>query len=861
MAGTNLTRDEARERSELVRVSSYHIDLDFSASTADAETFRSETTIRFTASRPGASTFLDLVAPFVREVTCNGRALDPEQVYANGRIRLDGLSAENTVRVLADCTYSNTGQGLHRTIDPADGKVYLYTHFEPADARRVYANFEQPDIKASFAFTVHAPAGWEAFSNSPTPEPTTDGSTLSWRFAPTPRQSTYITAIVAGEYHVERDSHTTFASQVIPLAVACRASMAPYLDAAETFDTVKKGFDYFVRRFGRAYPFAKYDQVFVPEYNIGAMENVGCVTVNDTYLFRSQSTDADHQRRNEMLLHELAHMWFGDLVTMRWWDDTWLKESFATYMAALCTAEATRWAGAWTTFATTGKARALRQDELPSTHPIEADIANLDDVAANFDGITYDKGASVLKQLVAWVGEDAFFAGVKSYFDEHEYGNTTLADLLSALEKTSGRDLSQWSREWLRTAGPNTLRPFVKTSGDGVISSFAVAQEASEAYPTLRSHRIAIGFYTRSDGALIRTHRHELDVTGERTEVAELAGLPRPDLVMLNDDDLAYAKIRFDDESMETLQREGVASIAESLPRALAWGALWDMVRNAEASARDYVRLAMAGAAREPATGAIESLHANVLIALDRYVARDAVAAVRADVASTARARAFDTEPGSDAQLAWVRLFLRTAASDDDLALIAGLRDGARTIEGVAIDTDLRWALATALARCGRIGPPEVSEELTADHTTAGAERAMAVLATRPSAEAKAEAWAQIMDTAETTNGVIRAIVGAGRNSTGAGFSQATQTELLQPYVELYFKVLADLWENRPHEIASLISTGLYPSLLVTPDVIARTDAYLAKAAAPATLRRILLEGRDDVERALRAQELDAIAS
>ncbi|HEX6872986.1 MAG TPA: aminopeptidase N, partial [Micromonosporaceae bacterium] len=563
MPGTNLTRAEADARSALLRVRSYRVELDL---TGTGPTFGSTTVLRFACREPGAATFVDLVAAQVHEITLNGRPVDPAERYTDGRIHLTDLSAENELRVVADGHYMNTGEGLHRSVDPVDQRTYLFTHFEVPDARRVFATFEQPDLKGRFTFIVTAPRDWTVFSNSPTPEPDPVSEFASvWRFAETPPISTYVTAVVAGPYHVVRDTYRAKSGQVVPLAVACRASMASHLDATEILTVTKQGFDHYLELFDRPYPFAKYDQIFVPEYNLGAMENVGCVTVREEFIFRSRVTEARRSARANTLLHELAHMWFGDLVTMRWWDDLWLKESFATYVSVRCLAEATRWhAQAWTNFATDRKAWGYRQDQLPSTHPIVADIQDLQDVQVNFDGITYAKGAAVLRQLVAWVGTEAFFAGVRAYFDRHAWDSARLADLLAALTEASGRDLARWSRQWLTTAGPNTLRPEFTVTEAGRFASFAVRQEAPAEHPTLRSHRIAIGLYRRDGGRLVRARRVELDLSGARTEVPELVGEARPDLVLLNDDDLTYALIRLDPHSMATLARS-IADIAESL--------------------------------------------------------------------------------------------------------------------------------------------------------------------------------------------------------------------------------------------------------------------------------------------------------
>src|SRR5262245_6325345 len=474
------------------------------------------------------------------------------------------------------------------------------------------------------------------------------------------------------------------------------------------------------------------------------MENVGCVTFAESFIFRSRATQAARQSRAEVILHELAHMWFGDLVTMRWWDDLWLKESFATYLSVRCLAEATRYRDAWTGFAGEDKAWALRQDELPSTHPIVANIRDLDDVALNFDGITYAKGAAVLKQLVAWVGPDAFFAGARRYFEDHAWGNTTLADLLSALEKASGRDLSAWSREWLQTAGPNALRSSFTLDDGGRFSSFAIEQDApvltgdAPAGPA-RSHRVAIGLYDHTPTGLERVERVELDVVGPNTAVPALVGMSRPALVLLNDDDLTYARIRLDDASLDTA-RTAIGTLAESLPRAVCWAAAWDMVRSAELGARDYIAMVLGGIDRETEIGVVEMLHANVMTALMSYVDPAARAATTAAVAFAARERMATGEPGGDVQLAWTRLFCRVATSDDDLALAAALRDGSGNVDGLVVDTDLRWALVGTLVRAGRLDSDDIESERRRDNTTAGNENAAGALAARPTADAKATA-------------------------------------------------------------------------------------------------------------------------
>jgi aminopeptidase N len=616
--GTNLTRDEAAERAGLVSVSSYEVELDL---TVGSESFGSTSLVRFTAE-PGSATFADLVTEGpIHEITLNGRPLDPAAVFADSRIALDGLDAENTLRVHADCQYSHTGEGLHRMVDPVDGGVFLYTQFEVPDARRVFADFEQPDLKATFQFTVTAPAGWELFSNSPTPKPEPAGEGKAvWRFEPTQPISTYITALVAGDYGVVRKDYTSANGTVIPMAVAARKSLMEFLDADEIFDVTFKGFDYFEAKFDQPYPFPKYDQLFVPEYNAGAMENAGCVTFRESYVFRSKVTDAAYERRAETILHELAHMWFGDLVTMEWWNDLWLNESFATYASVRCQADATRWTHAWTTFANAEKTWAYAQDQLPSTHPIVAEIPDLEAVYVNFDGITYAKGASVLKQLVAYVGDEAFFRACAPT-SSGTPGATRGCPTCSARSRRPA--VATWPPGRRPGWRPPDRTPCGPSSPSPRTAATAPSRCCRRRPPTTR-RCVRTGSPSactrRARPGLTRVRRLELDVDGPRTEVPELVGVRQPDVVVLNDDDLSYTKIRFDERSIATLV-ESIGEFAESLPRALAWVATWDMVRNGELAASAYVEQVLSGAAKETEIGVLQSLQLQVKSAIELYAA------------------------------------------------------------------------------------------------------------------------------------------------------------------------------------------------------------------------------------------------
>ncbi len=850
MPGQNLTRDEAQRRAALLAVDSYQVELDLAAS---ATTFPSTTTIRFSCTEPGASTFADLVHATVHEIELNGRALDPATAYADSRIALDDLAADNVLRVVADCTYSRVGEGLHRFVDPADDRVYLYTQFEVPDARQVYTTFEQPDLKGTFELHVTAPTGWTVVSNAPTPEPSEvaarDGVS-EWRFAPTGRLSTYITALVAGDYHEVRDSYTG-PHGTIPLGVYCRQSVAEHLDADDIFAVTKAGFGFFEPLFDMPYPFGKYDQLFVPEYNMGAMENAGAVTFRDEYVFRSRQTEAAYEGRANTILHEMAHMWFGDLVTMRWWDDLWLNESFAEWAAHHSSAQATKYADAWTGFTNGRKNWAYKQDQQPSTHPIAADNTDLEAVEVNFDGITYAKGASALRQLVAWVGEDEFVTGLRTYFRRHAWGNTDLTDLLGALEETSGRELGSWAKEWLQTAGVNTMHPELEVGEDGRFTSFAIVQTAADHLPTLRRHRLAIGLYDREGAGLVRRRRLELDVQDDRTPVPDLVGERQPDLLLLNDDDLTYTKIRLDERSLATAV-DGINDLAESLPRALVWGAAWDMTRDAEMAADDYVTLVLRGLATETDLTAVSSLARQALMAATTYSDPAHRPAMRARWESGLRDLLERAEPGSDHQLAFTRAYAAAAWTATATDALRGLLDGSVVLEGLDVDTDLRWSLVTALARCGEFGADEIADELARDHTIAGQEQAAAARTVRPDAAAKEQAWQDVVVREDVPNETQRSIALA--------FQEPGQAELLAPYVERYLDVAASVWEAKGTYRATLILTWMFPSALVDPATRDRVAAWLADTGANPAARRLVGEGLADLDRALRAQARDARA-
>jgi aminopeptidase N len=851
LPGENLTRLEAADRAKLLKVHSYEVELDL---TQGDETFSSRTTVLFDAHEVGASTFIDAITAKVRSITLNGESLDVAKHSDGIRIELTNLQSKNELIVDADAFYMNTGEGLHRFVDPVDNEVYLYTQFEVPDSRRMFAVFEQPDLKALFTFIVTAPENWKVVSNQPTPEPVSLGrSKAKWHFAPTPKISSYITALVAGPYVETRSQLTSSDGRTIPLGVYCRASLAPFMDADYIFDKTREGFTFFEKQFDVPYPFEKYDQLFVPEFNAGAMENAGAVTFTETYVFRSKVSDATKERRVVTILHELAHMWFGDLVTMKWWNDLWLNESFAEYASTLATAEATEWHGAWTTFASLEKSWAYRQDQLPSTHPIVAEINDLEDVQVNFDGITYAKGASVLKQLVAWVGQDKFMAGVSAYFKKHAYQNTELVDLLRELEAQSGRDLQSWSKNWLETAGVNTLRPEFEVDSDGKLKSFAVLQTAIAEHPTIRPHRMVIGFYNLEGGSLKRVHRLELDVDGDRTEVEALVGLTQPDLILLNDEDLAYAKIRLDERSLKTAV-DHLSKFEDSLARTIVWGAAWDATRDAETSPREFVRLVLNNIATETESTTILTLLRQLVTTGNMYVTEAHRQDVLVEIADGLLAIARAAEPGSDIQLQLIKFLPQFARSKSQLDALEALLSGTEKLGGLEVDADLRWDLLTGLVVAGRAGAAEIDAELERDNTANGQKAAAGARAALPTAAAKAEAWKTLVESKDLSNALV--------NAASLGFGRVHDLALLEPYVDRYFESALHVWKLHTFKIAEYLMINLYPVYLANEALASKTREWIARPEIkeiPA-LRRIMIENLAAVDRALAAQKRDELS-
>ena len=852
MPGLNLTRDEALARAGVIsEVIRYDIELDLTRGDTD---FGSRTRVEFTAA-PGGAAFADLVSTNVRSIKLNDRDLDPGAHHQDSRISLDDLAEHNVLEVDADCQYMHTGEGLHRFVDPADGKAYTYSQFEVPDARRVYTTFEQPDLKSTFTLTVKAPKGWKVFSNAPTPSPEEDGDSWTYRFATTEKMSTYITAVVAGPYEGVTDTLTSSDGRTIDLGVYCRASVLEHLDADAIIDITRKGFEFFEDAYGIAYPFTKYDQVFVPEYNAGAMENAGCVTFRDAYVFRTRPTEAQLESRANTILHELAHMWFGDLVTMKWWNDLWLNESFAEFMSHLALAENTPYTEGWTGFMVR-KDWGLKQDQLPTTHPITAEIRDLADVEVNFDGITYAKGASVLRQLVSYVGRDAFFAGLHEYLTAHSYANATLADLLGELEKASGRDLAAWSKVWLEEAGVTLLRPSVETDEEGRITRLSIEQEAFSEGASLRPHRLAVAGYSLDGESLQRVFHEELDVDGASTDVPSAEGVARPDFILVNDGDLAYAKIRLDEDSL-AFAVANITRFTDSLTRGVVMAAAWDMTRDGQMKARDYLNLALTAVPAETNMQLLTLTLRHIDEAVRTFVAPDA----RAEAAETVGRRllllARTAQSGSDAQRMLVAAAARNASNAEQFEAIKALYDGSATLEGLELDVDLQWSLLIALVRGGVAGDTEIDAREQEDDTMTGRQNAAAARAARDDAAVKEQVWEQVLGDKSIPNDTRWAMV------SGFWAQARTTPSLYEPYVERYFAALAQVWEENTFHTAEDLTTLLFPSDLAgyAPgvDVVRAGHEWIdANPGAPAGAVRIIRERIDVCERQMANQVADA---
>ncbi|WP_445284515.1 aminopeptidase N [Streptomyces sp. DSM 118148] len=821
-----ITRDEAQLRAQLLDVHRYTVELDL---TTGDETFDSRTVIRFTA-RSAGDTFVELKPASLRTVTLDGQPLDPQTLDGN-RLPLPGLTAgEHELRVDAAMRYSRTGEGMHRFTDPTDGETYVYTQMFLDDVQRVLAAFDQPDLKAVFELTVTAPENWTVLANGVT-EHLGQGR---WRAAPTPPISTYLVAVAAGPWHTRRTEH-----RGLPFGIHCRRSLAPYLDADadEILDVTRACFDRYHEKFEEPYPFDSYDQAFVPEFNAGAMENPGLVTFRDDFVFRSAVTDTERQTRAMVIAHEMAHMWFGDLVTLKWWDDIWLNESFAEYMGYQTTLEATRFTQPWVEFGVTRKAWGYDADQRPSTHPVAPDA--VDDTAAallNFDGISYAKGASALRQLVAWLGEKNFLAGINIHFERHRFANATLADFIDSLAAATDRDVPAWADAWLRTTGVDTLTPRV-AAADGTCA-LTVDRAGS------RPHRVTVGLYDHDltdEGRL--TPREQLGVDVPQSTPQPIG--KRPALVLVNDGDLTYAKIRFDAESFEAV-RAGLSGLPDPLTRAVVWNALRDAVRDGELPPGAYLEAARTHLPLETDLALAQGVLAFAAHEVtDRYLRPEDRPAALATLGSLCRDLLRRTEDGDNPglRLIAVRHFIDVAAHPDTIA--AWLADD--TVPGgPELDPELRWRILGRLAVLGATDEAAIAAELERDPSASGQEGAATCRAALPDPEAKRAAWDAMFATDDLSNYLFTA--------TARGFWQPEQADLVREYVPRYYQDAVPLAARRGPAIAAAAGRWAFPYHAVDAEHLALGEACLRDAEPVAALHRRLVDELDDLARALRVR-------
>jgi aminopeptidase N len=872
---TNLTRDDAATRAATNTVDTYEVEIDLtdSAGNPSSGTFTSTTTVKFAAT-PGTDTFIDIHPGNEQGATLISAHLNGEEISTRAfdqtdGLTISGLAANNTLVVAAKCSYSNDGQGLNRFIDKPDrDQVYLYTQFETGDAKRMFACFDQPDLKASFTLRVTAPQSWEVIANSTATVEIT-GSAKVHSFAATPRISTYLVALIAGPYAKVED---TYSDQygTIPLALYCRGSLEQFLDSDVVFDLTKSAFGFYHQLFGIAYPFEKYDQIFCPEFNAGAMENVAAVTFRDEYVFQGQTTRAVHARRAETIFHEMAHMWFGDLVTMKWWDDLWLNESFATWAANLGLVRATEFTEAWTTFANVEKSKAYRQDLLPSTHPVAGDVENLDSVHANFDAITYLKGASLIKQLVALVGHDQFVLGLRDYFARHAYANAELADLLIALQPHAGeQNLVEWAEEWLRTTGINTLTAGVELADDKIVRC-TISQSLARPHDLpQRTHRIVVGIYADDpSGALARTHQTgPLEISGSTTEIPQLKGISGGPLIIVNDDDLTYCALRFD-PALVDMMRSRVKDIEKPLPRAQVWSTLWDMTRGAQMRSRDFLACVLDNVGAETTIAVASNLLWQAQTALTFYSDPEFASgqsgwdAFNEQVLAWARAAV----PGSDAQLAYVSALTADRANERQRSSVLSRNHALELVRllteepedvglpGLKVDKPMRWRVIVAGATAGVLDASAIEAERRRDPD--GGLNAEQARAARPLAEAKEDTWNSLV----ANN---RELGNAEARTLAAGFAAPGQIEFQEPYSARYFDTIVDVWAERApssEPVATTLAVGLYPLWDVTQEAVDKADAVLERIAGRDGfdgLRRRIKEGQADVKWALAARQFD----
>jgi aminopeptidase N len=840
-----LSRSEAEHRSASVSVRRYEVELDLRP---EGTLFRSVTEVWFTADTGAEALHLDLEAAQVIKILVNGVEIDSTQAYDGYRIELPELATDNHVRVDAWCAYGVDGHGLCR-VDLTDGATYVTSQFQPTETRRCFACFDQPDLKAVFVFTISTPPDWLVIGNAgiASQRPADDGSVVT-QFDATPPLPPYATAVAAGRYQRVERVHPVSGRAAVPLSLVCRPDVLPRVDVEDMFDLIGRGLDYFSSLYGMPYPFPKLDYIFAPRFAVGGVENAGAVVLSEEFVPGSRATAARLEHAAMVVLHELAHMWFGNFVTMKWWDDLWLNESFATYAAIRCLADATRWRNSWTTFGVQTKAWAVREDQGPTSHPIRADVPSAQALATAFDGITYAKGTAALRQLAAFVGP-SFDRVLAAYLRRHAWSVATSSDLIRQLDEATTLEVTDWADRWLGTTGLDTLRPAVTVGADAV-TSVAVELRAPDGQPRGRPHVVGVGlYYTGATGDYERRRSVQLRVDGPRTEIPELTGVPVPDVVLVDDGDLTYAKVRFDAGSAEAL-RTTVGRIVDPATRAACWSAAWDATRDGEMAATDFVTMVLSGIDRDAHSPVGEILLRQLDTACSQYVDPARVPGQRRRVAEASRSGLLSAAAGSHPQLVWAHSLIANARDGD---LLDDLRDLLRErvdVPGLAVDPELRWRILTRLAAAGTLAARDIEAAAEGDSSPLAERHAAACHAARPSIEAKESAWRLMCDPTQLPPTVV---------AVGQAWAQPEQADLLRPFVERYLDSIGRLWQARPVPAAKVMAQTLLPPC-IDDATIATIEDFAATAEWPDQLRGVVRGRADDHRRALKCRAVDKAA-
>ncbi len=783
----HLTQQQAELRAKQVSDVSYQLDFKLDGS----ESFSATSIVNFTFQGGKQPLRLDLNKAKIQQVLVNGKLLYPnyngKYILFNSRLLTSG---ENRIQIDFTRKHSTNGEGLHRFADPIDDKVYLYSHFEPAAAQQMFAVFDQPDLKASFEITVLAPKGWQVISSMREDNISSQGDKQLWHFPATPKLSPYNFSMHAGPYYVWQDNSGKY-----PMRLFARQSVAKQVTPEDWFNYTDKGLHFFDNYFGISYPFIKYDQLLVPDFLYGAMENAAAITFSEgRFLHKSAMTPAQKQRLAGVIMHEMAHQWFGDLVTMKWWNGLWLNESFASFMGTLATAEATEFTNAWRSFYSSSKQSAYSLDSKVTTHPIEVPVASTANAFDNIDAITYSKGASTLNQLRHLIGKETFRKGVTQYLKKYSYKNAELADFINSLAQAADRDLTQWTDQWLYHAGVNTISVDYRCQ-NGKISHFQLLQTpASKALPTLREQKVLLSLFKKEHGELFQITQKPITYKGEVTPVASLIGQTCPDLVYPNTNDWGYVKVNLDERSFETAKND-LLLFQDPLLRSMLWQSLWDSVQDGTLGLDKYLGVVLVNVPKETdytiLRQVISSLYQsrNYLSAMAPQHTEYATMASKAMTQLSIR-MSMESTHASAMQKLWFSTYINFASHPEALEHLSGLLEGEISLAGMTstskpLDQDTRWDIIYQLNRYDYPNSKSlIARELQRDNSDSGQKSAISAEVVRPEADIKRE-WLRKIYANKLQFSKLRTAMNTLYPSEQKLLSEATANERLMKLVEL----------------------------------------------------------------------------